>query len=108
MRLYVLLATVVAATLAVTGNALTESHDDPKITALRGVTATADIATEDSIAERMLTTNELASEEEVEERGRKKRRRRRRRKWFRDNEDEDSDDSDDKKRRRRRRRFWGY
>ncbi|KAG6960707.1 hypothetical protein JG688_00009447 [Phytophthora aleatoria] len=103
MRLYVLLATVIAATLVATGNALTDAQDESKITTLRKATTTADIATADSLAERLLVTNELESEEE---RGRKKRRRRR---WFRrskDNEDEVSDDGSDDKHRRRRRHFY--
>ncbi|KAF1787642.1 hypothetical protein GQ600_18363 [Phytophthora cactorum] len=51
MRLYVLLATVIAATLVATGNALTDAQDESKITALRKATTTADIATADSLAE---------------------------------------------------------
>ncbi|KAK1944767.1 hypothetical protein P3T76_003300 [Phytophthora citrophthora] len=95
MRLSLLLATVVAAALVATGNALTDSQDNNKITALRGA-----VATDDAVPERMLTSELDASEEE---RGRKKRRRRRRR-WFGRGDDDDDDSSDDKKSKRRRRR----
>ncbi|ETN13110.1 hypothetical protein F442_03974 [Phytophthora nicotianae P10297] len=99
MRLYVLVATVIGATLVATGNAL----DTSKVTALRGATTTADIATGgDALAERLLATNELTNEDE-EERGRKRRRRRRRRRSSDDEEEDSSDDSNDNRRRRRRR-----
>ncbi|KAL3671265.1 hypothetical protein V7S43_003197 [Phytophthora oleae] len=95
MRLYLLLATVIAAALAATGNALTDSQDNTKITSLRGA-----VATDDAVPERLLTGELDATDEE---RGRKKKRRRR---WFGRGDDDDDDDSsdDDKKRKRRRRR----
>ncbi|KAG1710615.1 hypothetical protein DVH05_013339 [Phytophthora capsici] len=95
MRLHLLLATVVAAALVATGNALTDSQENNKITALRGA-----VATDDSVPERFLATSELDATEE--ERGRKKKRRRRR--WFGRGGNDDDDSSDDKKSKRRRRR----